>query len=242
MSALQIGRMLGVSYKTAWFMCHRIRESLREHEPDDAARRQEQGRRGRRNLRRRQGDQQAQVQAPARSAGRHRQGTGLLAGRARRDASARSTCPDVTAKNLRPILVTQDRTATSYLMTDDSAVYRHDRRASSPATARSTTASRNTCAAAFCHTNTVEGYFSILKRGIVGTYHHVIAAAPEALPRRVRLPLQRARRRSASTTRERTAKSIPGIVGKRLTYRRTGRTEEGRGRHPVLTRGLVIAV
>jgi hypothetical protein len=23
------------------------------------------------------------------------------------------------------------------------------------------------------HTNTVEGYFSILKRGIVGTYHHV---------------------------------------------------------------------
>jgi hypothetical protein len=23
------------------------------------------------------------------------------------------------------------------------------------------------------HTNTVEGYFSILKRGIIGTYHHV---------------------------------------------------------------------
>jgi hypothetical protein len=23
------------------------------------------------------------------------------------------------------------------------------------------------------HTNTIEGYFSILKRGIVGTYHHV---------------------------------------------------------------------
>jgi len=29
MSALQISRMLGVTYKTAWFMCHRIRESLR---------------------------------------------------------------------------------------------------------------------------------------------------------------------------------------------------------------------
>ena len=28
MSALQIGRMIGVSYKTAWFLCHRIRESL----------------------------------------------------------------------------------------------------------------------------------------------------------------------------------------------------------------------
>ncbi len=25
------------------------------------------------------------------------------------------------------------------------------------------------------HTNTVEGYFSILKRGIIGTFHHVSA-------------------------------------------------------------------
>src|SRR6476620_6695991 len=30
MSALQISRMLGVTYKTAWFMCHRIRESMRD--------------------------------------------------------------------------------------------------------------------------------------------------------------------------------------------------------------------
>lgn len=33
MSALQIGRLLGVSNKTAWFLCHRIRESLRETNP-----------------------------------------------------------------------------------------------------------------------------------------------------------------------------------------------------------------
>jgi transposase-like protein len=33
MSALQIGRLLGLSKKTAWFLCHRIRESLRETEP-----------------------------------------------------------------------------------------------------------------------------------------------------------------------------------------------------------------
>src|SRR5258708_6336506 len=30
MSALQIGRLLGLPQKTAWFLCHRIRESLRE--------------------------------------------------------------------------------------------------------------------------------------------------------------------------------------------------------------------
>src|SRR2546423_10419221 len=34
MSALQVGRLLGVSRKTAWFLCHRIRESLRETNPD----------------------------------------------------------------------------------------------------------------------------------------------------------------------------------------------------------------
>jgi transposase-like protein len=34
MSALQIGRLLGVSKKSAWFLCHRIRESLRETSPD----------------------------------------------------------------------------------------------------------------------------------------------------------------------------------------------------------------
>src|ERR1700753_663375 len=32
-SALQVGRMLGLSKKTAWFLCHRIRESLRETNP-----------------------------------------------------------------------------------------------------------------------------------------------------------------------------------------------------------------
>jgi transposase-like protein len=30
MSAHQIGRMLGVTYKTAWFMCHRIREAMNQ--------------------------------------------------------------------------------------------------------------------------------------------------------------------------------------------------------------------
>ncbi|MEX0839121.1 MAG: IS1595 family transposase, partial [Parvibaculum sp.] len=29
MSALEIGRLLGISKKSAWFLCHRIRESLR---------------------------------------------------------------------------------------------------------------------------------------------------------------------------------------------------------------------
>ena len=34
MSALEIGRLLSLSKKTAWFLCHRIRESLRETKPE----------------------------------------------------------------------------------------------------------------------------------------------------------------------------------------------------------------
>ena len=34
MSALQIGRMLGISPKSSWFLMHRIRESLREMAPE----------------------------------------------------------------------------------------------------------------------------------------------------------------------------------------------------------------
>jgi hypothetical protein len=33
MSAHQMHRMLNVTYKTAWFMCHRIREAMRETAP-----------------------------------------------------------------------------------------------------------------------------------------------------------------------------------------------------------------
>ena len=33
MSAMQLERTLGVTYKTAWFMAHRIREAMREPSP-----------------------------------------------------------------------------------------------------------------------------------------------------------------------------------------------------------------
>jgi transposase-like protein len=36
MSAHQMHRMLNVGYKTAWFMCHRIREAMRETAPGRA--------------------------------------------------------------------------------------------------------------------------------------------------------------------------------------------------------------
>ena len=36
MSAHQLHRMLGISYKSAWFMAHRLREAMRDDDPRGA--------------------------------------------------------------------------------------------------------------------------------------------------------------------------------------------------------------
>ena len=71
----------------------------------------------------------------------------------------------------------------------------------------------------FWHTNTVEGYFSILKRGIVGTFHHV---SQQHLKRYLAEFDYRYNERMSLgvSDSERMRKSVQGIVGKRLTYRR----------------------
>jgi hypothetical protein len=80
----------------------------------------------------------------------------------------------------------------------------------------------------FWHTNTAESYFAILKRGIHGTYHHVseahlhryLAEFDFRYNQRITLGIDDDQRMEEATK---------GVVGKRLTYRRTrrpGETEE----------------
>jgi ISXO2-like transposase domain len=71
------------------------------------------------------------------------------------------------------------------------------------------------------HTNTIEGYFSIMKRGIYGTFHHV---SQQHLKRYLAEFDFRYNERSALGVEdaERMAKSVRGIVGKRLTYQTAG--------------------
>jgi hypothetical protein len=68
----------------------------------------------------------------------------------------------------------------------------------------------------YLHTNTIENYFSIFKRGIIGSFHHVSEAH---LHRYLGEFDYRYNTRTVSDF-ERFERSIPGIVGKRLTYRR----------------------
>ena len=73
------------------------------------------------------------------------------------------------------------------------------------------------------HTNTIEGYFSILKRGLIGTYHHVSEAH---LQRYVTEFDFRYNNRAAMgiNDSERANAVLKEIGGKRLTYRRTNAT------------------
>lgn len=217
-SALQIGRLLGLSKKTAWFLCHRIRESLRDTKPA--------GQLGGAN--KVVEIDETYVGGKSKNRKNHVPPKEAVVALVERDGKVRSThVPDVTGKTLRPMLQAQIDGA-SYLMTDESPVY--------PPVAKGfgghgtvNHSIEEYVRGGFWHTNTVEGYFSILKRGIIGTFHHV---SQQHLKRYLAEFDYRYNERSklGVSDAERFYKSIPGIVGKRLTYRRTrGAEEAGEG-------------
>ena len=207
MSAHQLHRMLGVTYKTAWFMAHRIRESMRDNEPETGA----------------LGGPNSVVEADETFVGGKAKNKAFgpppkkeaVVALVERDGRVRGYhVADVSAKTLRPILVSQIDRA-SYLMTDESGVYKRTGREFNGH--GSVNHSINEYVrGGFYHTNTVESYFSILKRGVIGTYHHVSAAH---LKRYVGEFDFRYNYRSVSDG-ERTVAALKGIEGKRLTYRR----------------------
>jgi len=123
--------------------------------------------------------------------------------------------PTVNAKTLRPILTAQVSRA-SYLMSDDSV---HSRALGMEYGWHQTVNhSIGEYVRGNAHTNTIEGYFSILKRGIHGVYHHV---SPKHLKRYLTEFDFRYNVRMALGVNdfERSTKALKGVVGKRLTYR-----------------------
>ncbi len=76
------------------------------------------------------------------------------------------------------------------------------------------------------HTNTIESYFAIMKRGIVGVYHHV---SPQHLKRYLAEFDFRYNERTALNVSdvERATKAIAGVVGKRMTYQRSASRPDG---------------
>jgi hypothetical protein len=76
------------------------------------------------------------------------------------------------------------------------------------------------------HTNTVESYFAIFKRGITGVYHHI---SPQHLKRYLAefdfRYNERARLNVSDV--ERATKAVAGVVGKRMTYQQSPSRPDG---------------
>ena len=173
-SALQIKRETGLSYKSALFLMHRIRFAMAETpdgplsgivEVDETY----VGGKPRAKELRYQGDGwQTFKRGRARDFGRRKTPVVALVERGGR---VRVVVPThVSAANLRQVIEANVHPS-AHLMTDELNPYKKIGRAF--ARHDTVTHSRHEYARGIVTTNTVEGFFSLLKRGLMGTFHHV---------------------------------------------------------------------
>ena len=206
MSAHQIHRMLGVTYKTAWFMMHRIREAMK----DDGSP---------------LGGKGKVVESDEAFVGgkKNRRLSGKVAPIKKvvtlveRDCRARSFhVANINHNTIRGAIVTNvDRAST--LMTDDARVYWPLGREFAGGHGTTLHSNREFAKDGGVHSNTAENFFSILKRGVVGTYHHW----SQAHMHRYLAEFDFRYSHKGISDAERSDELLKGIVGKRLTYRRT---------------------
>ncbi len=76
------------------------------------------------------------------------------------------------------------------------------------------------------HVNSAEGYFSIFKRGLVGMYQHMSQQHLERYLAEFDFRMNH-RAKLGFSDDMRTDKALSGIKGKRLTYRRNDKEENG---------------
>ena len=206
MSAHQLHRMLGVTYKSAWFMAHRIRYAMKERTLAPKLR--------------------GTVEIDETYVGGKIKGQGIFKAKQQkvpvvslveRHGDLRSfQLEKVSATNIRPLLK-QHVQQRAHLMTDDSMVYADlkARFASHDVIQHNSGKYSRHEVGRIVHTNTIEGYFSILKRGIFGIYHHV---GRQHLHRYLSEFDFRYNARDVKDG-ERSMLAIKGCEGKRLTYK-----------------------
>ena len=207
-SSHQLHRTLGVTYKTAWFMAHRIREAM--NIPPE-------GQLG-------GGNEPVEVdetfwgnngkQAPGARSYHHKMKVVSLV---ERNGEKRSYhVANISPQTLRPILNAQIA-AKARLMTDDAGVYQ--KIGKDFASHDVVNHSAKEYSRGDVTTNTVESSFAILKRGLYGTFHHV---SEHHLQRYVTEFDFRwnTRTKLGFSDVERAEVALKNIGGKRLTYRR----------------------
>lgn len=121
---------------------------------------------------------------------------------------------NVNVKTLRPLIVT-NVLRTAHLMTDESPVYTAVGREFNGHSVVNHGASEYVTTGGFKHSNTAENFFSILKRGVIGTYHHM----SEAHLARYCAEFDFRYNNRKITDAERTAEAVKSARSKRLMYR-----------------------
>jgi transposase-like protein len=208
----QLHRTFGGSMKTAWFLGHRVREAMRALGFGPG------GQLGGAN--RVVEADETYVGGKAANRKNHIPSKEIVLSLVERDGKVRSFhVPNVTAATLGPVIHANIDKAT-YLMTDESTSYPP---VAKPFAGHGTVnhSAEEYVRGFFWHTNTVENYFSIFKRGIYGCYFHVSVAhlhryAAEfdfRYNNRIKLGVDDVQRVDLM---------LKGAVGKRLTYRTVG--------------------
>jgi transposase-like protein len=206
MSALQMSRMIGITYKTAWFLCHRIREAMDGADtngplggPDKVVEADETyvGGKARNRAFRKPADKKPVVALVEREG---------------------NVCSfqvaNVIAKQLRGLIVTNVDRA-SHLMTDESHVYTAVGREFNVYSTVNHSAKEYVTTGGFKRSNTAENFFSIFKRGVIGTYHHMSEAHLGRYCREFDLRYNT----RAMNDSERALIIVKGMIGRRITYR-----------------------
>jgi transposase-like protein len=160
MSACQIQRSLGISYKTAWYLCHRIRAAMLEVAPEKLGGTVEIDETyvaGKKRRWRPKGD------------------VSVVIGIRQRNGDLRLIrAQDAKSKTVQEIINANVGGHVEVILTDESAIYPWALN-NMPKAKHKTINHTREYAHGDIHTNTIESAFSLLKRGIMGTWHKVSA-------------------------------------------------------------------
>lgn len=207
-SAHQLHRAIKVTYKTAWFMMHRLREAMTDTDNTML------GGPGSSGIV--EADEVYLGKAKGQGKGAHYDSKQKVVALVERKGRVRAFhVPSVTATTVKTILKSQVAES-ARLMTDSAGLY--EKVGKTFASHETVNHARGEYARGDVTTNTVEGYFGILQRGLRGIYQHV---SPEHLHRYVNEFSFRYNNRSSLGIEdaERAARLLVSIGGKRLTYR-----------------------
>lgn len=170
-SSVQLAKDLGVSQKTGWFMLHRIRESLKENHPEllegiIESDETYMGRKYRSDYKGTTSETEVEYKLKDKFHGK-----GAVIGLADRETGKIRAIrfAENTGDNIRQT-IKENVAPGSELHTDESFIYR---RGLDEYGHKSVHHGKRQWVVAGVHTNTVENFWSVMKRGVYGIYHQI---------------------------------------------------------------------